>query len=97
MTKPRMSQTARVEPPSSIVLPMAFIAAVQSSFKTFSFKSASEMLMMTPATRPPRMTRPQLMDLMPPPSESDATGFPRGFLGRKHRREAAGESKEEAG
>src|ERR1700693_2501001 len=38
-----------------------------SVFRTIVLRTNSEMLMRTPATRPPRMTRPRLMPFMGPP------------------------------
>ena len=47
-----------------IVLPRAFRASSLADFSTISFRTNSETFTTTPATIPPRMTRPQLMDFM---------------------------------
>src|ERR1700674_20794 len=67
MAKPRMVHTAIVPPDCGTVFPSAFIPSSIWDFRTIVLRTNSEMLIRTPATRPPRMTRPKLMRFIGPP------------------------------
>src|SRR5205809_7436433 len=70
-----MTQTRVCPPVIGFVRLSDLIASSRSFFRTTACRRNSEMLMRTPARRPPRKTPPMLMDFIEPPSAKSRTYF----------------------